>query len=60
MSIGRKLMPTNISDRWIPLLDTLSDKEFATLMRAVLHGEVANNLTSDKGRTGAEIVRALS
>lgn len=29
----------NIPDRWIPLLDTLNDKDLATLIRAILHNE---------------------
>lgn len=29
----------NIPERWIPLLDTLNDKDLATLIRAILHNE---------------------
>lgn len=50
-------MPTNIPDRWIPLLDTLSDKEFATLMRAVLHGEAIPTLTG-KNQPIANVIYA--
>lgn len=50
-------MPTNIPDRWIPLLDTLSDKEFATLMRAVLHGEDVPELTA-KNQPIANVIYA--
>ena len=45
----------NIPDRWIPLLDMLSDKDLATLMRAILHGEEKPTLTG-KNQSVADLI----
>ena len=45
----------NIPDRWMPLLDMLSDKDFATLMRAILHGEEKPTLTG-KNQSVADLI----
>lgn len=45
----------NIPDRWIPLLDMLSDKDLATLMRAVLHGEEEPTLAG-KNQSVADLI----
>lgn len=45
----------NIPDRWIPLLDMLSDKDLATLMRAILHGEEEPTLTG-KNQSVADLI----
>lgn len=45
----------NIPDRWIPLLDMLSDKGLATLMRAILHGEEKPTLTG-KNQSVADLI----
>lgn len=45
----------NIPDRWIALLDMLSDKDLATLMRAVLHGEEKPTLTG-KNQSVADLI----
>ncbi len=45
----------NIPDRWIPLLDMLSDKDLATLMRAILHGEEKPALTG-KNQSVADLI----
>ena len=45
----------NIPDRWIPLLDMLSDKDLATLMRAILHGEEEPTITG-KSQSVADLI----
>lgn len=45
----------NIPDRWIPLLDMLSDKDLATLMRAILHGEQEPTITG-KSQSVADLI----
>lgn len=45
----------NIPDRWIPLLDMLSDKDLATLMRAILHGEEEPTLAG-KNQSVADLI----
>lgn len=45
----------NIPDRWIALLDMLSDKDLATLMRAILHGEEEPTLTG-KNQSVADLI----
>lgn len=45
----------NIPERWIPLLDMLSDKDLATLMRAILHGEEKPTLTG-KSQSVADLI----
>ena len=45
----------NIPDRWIPLLDMLSDKDLATLMRAILHREEKPTLTG-KNQSVADLI----
>ena len=45
----------NIPDRWIALLDMLSDKDLATLTRAILHGEEKPTLTG-KNQSVADLI----
>lgn len=45
----------NIPDRWIPLLDMLSDKDLATLMRAILHREEKPTLAG-KNQSVADLI----
>ena len=45
----------NIPDRWIPLLDMLSDKDLATLMRAILHREEKPTLAG-KSQSVADLI----
>ena len=45
----------NIPDRWIALLDMLNDKDLATLMRAILHGEEKPTLTG-KNQSVADLI----
>ena len=45
----------NIPDRWIALLDMLSDKDLATLMRAILHGEEEPTLAG-KNQSVADLI----
>ena len=45
----------NIPDRWTPLLDMLSDKDLATLMRAILHREQKPTLAG-KSQSVADLI----
>lgn len=45
----------NIPDRWIPLIDMLSDKDLATLMRAILHREEKPTLAG-KNQSVADLI----
>lgn len=45
----------NFPERWIPLLDMLSNKDLATLMRAILHGEEKPALTG-KNQSVADLI----